>query len=112
MRIFNSGGPLQTAGYGMVLPRFIVAARVGRSLRVNGGRVQTRCFSHVAATVAARLRLRACPGARGEVFNVGGSEEVEIGEPARRVIRLVGSSSCIDAVPHHVASGPGVQDMG
>lgn len=110
-RIFNTVGPRQTGQYGMVLPRFIAAARAGRSLRVYGDGTQTRCFCYVADTVEALVRLMRCPAARGEVFNVGSTEEVSILELARRVIAALGSSSSIEPVPYDVAFAPGFEDM-
>src|SRR6266705_5540656 len=50
-RLFNTVGPRQTGRYGMVLPRFIEAARTGQSLKVYGDGLQTRCFCYVADTV-------------------------------------------------------------
>src|SRR5437667_845925 len=46
-RLFNTVGPRQTGRYGMVLPRFIAAARSGQSLKVYGDGRQTRCFCYV-----------------------------------------------------------------
>src|SRR6266478_2743508 len=46
-RLFNTVGPRQTGEYGMVLPRFISAARRGEPLRVYGDGRQTRCFCFV-----------------------------------------------------------------
>lgn len=110
-RIFNTVGPRQTGQYGMVLPRFIAAARTGRPLRVYGDGTQTRCFCYVADTVEALGRLMRCPAARGEVFNVGSTEEVSILELARRVIAALGSSSPIELLPYDVAYAPGFEDM-
>jgi UDP-glucose 4-epimerase len=110
-RIFNTVGPRQTGQYGMVLPRFIAAARAGRPLRVYGDGAQTRCFCYVADTVEALARLMRCPAARGEVFNVGSTEEVSILELARRVIAALGSSSPIERVPYDAAYAPGFEDM-
>ena len=110
-RIFNTVGPRQTGQYGMVLPRFIAAARAGQPLRVYGDGAQTRCFCYVADTVEALARLMRCPAARGEVFNVGSTEEVSILELARRVIAALGSSSPIERVPYDAAYAPGFEDM-
>jgi len=110
-RLFNTVGPRQTGRYGMVLPRFIAAARAGRPLRVHGTGQQTRCFCHVADTVEALLRLMRCPAARGQVFNVGGTREVSILELAKAVIRQLGSSSTIEIVPYDEAYATGFQDM-
>jgi UDP-glucose 4-epimerase len=110
-RLFNTVGPRQTGRYGMVLPRFIAAARAGRPLRVHGTGEQTRCFCHVADTVEALLRLMQCPAAYGQVFNVGSTNEVSILELARTVIEQLGSTSTIELTPYDEAYAPGFQDM-
>jgi UDP-glucose 4-epimerase len=110
-RIFNTVGPRQTGRYGMVLPRFIEAARAGRPLRVYGDGRQTRCFCHVTDTVEALWRLMRCEAARGQVFNVGGTEEVSIRELAGRVIAALRSPSVIELVPYDAAYAPGFEDL-
>jgi UDP-glucose 4-epimerase len=110
-RLFNTVGPRQTGQYGMVLPRFLQAARRGEPLRVYGDGRQTRCFCYVLDTVEALVRLQNCPAARGQVFNVGSSEEVSIRRLAELVIRILGSSSPIELVPYAQAQGPGFEDM-
>ena len=111
VRLFNTVGPRQTGRYGMVLPRFIAAARSGQPLKVYSDGVQTRCFCLVSDPVEALVRLQACPAARGEVFNVGGTEEVSILQLAQLVIEVVGSRSTIEFVPYAAAYGPGFEDM-
>jgi UDP-glucose 4-epimerase len=110
-RLFNTVGPRQTGRYGMVLPRFIAAARDGLPLKVFGDGRQTRCFCFVTDTVEALVRLQRHPEARGGVFNVGTTEEVSIRELAERVIRLLGSTSPIKTVPYSEAYAPGFEDM-
>jgi UDP-glucose 4-epimerase len=110
-RLFNTVGPRQTGQYGMVLPRFIQAARKGQPLKVFGDGCQTRCFCYVNDTVEALARLQNCPVARGEIFNVGSSEEISIGKLAELVIRILHSSSSIEHVPYEKAYAPGFQDM-
>src|SRR6185503_1220751 len=68
-RLFNTVGPRQTGRYGMVLPRFVAAAKTNQPLKVHDDGKQTRCFCYVADTVEALVRLQNCPSARGEVFN-------------------------------------------
>src|SRR3984885_7270299 len=84
-RLFNTVGPRQTGRYGMVLPRFITAARANRPLRVFGDGTQSRCFCLVHDVVESLVRLSKCEAARGEIFNIGGTEEVSILELAKRV---------------------------
>lgn len=110
-RLFNTVGPRQTGSHGMVLPRFIAAAKAGQPLRVHGTGMQTRCFCYVGDTVEALVRLMACPEARGEVFNVGGTEEITILHLAKRVVALLQSKSAIELVPYDQAYAPGFQDM-
>jgi UDP-glucose 4-epimerase len=110
-RLFNTVGPRQTGRYGMVLPRFIKAARAGECLRVYGDGAQTRCFCYVTDTVEALVRLQNCPQAAGMVCNVGGAEEVSIKSLAELVIAVLGSSSRIEFVPYEIAYAPGFEDM-
>jgi UDP-glucose 4-epimerase len=110
-RLFNTVGPRQTGQYGMVLPRFIAAAKSGQPLRVYGDGQQTRCFCHVQDTVEALLRLQACPAAHGQVFNVGSEEEITIRLLADRVIKTLGSKSMVELVPYSQAYEPGFDDM-
>ena len=110
-RLFNTVGPRQTGQYGMVLPRFIGAAKSGQPLKVYGDGQQTRCFCYVGDTVEALVRLQNCLAARGQVFNVGGTEEISIRNLARRVIEIMGSPSSVELVPYNEAYEPGFEDM-
>jgi UDP-glucose 4-epimerase len=110
-RLFNTVGPRQTGRYGMVLPRFIAAAQAGRPLEVYGDGKQTRCFCYVTDTVEALIRLQNSPAARGEVFNVGSTDEISILDLAKKVIDILDSSSRIEFVPYGTAYAEGFQDM-
>ncbi|MDB6052579.1 MAG: NAD-dependent epimerase/dehydratase [Verrucomicrobiales bacterium] len=111
VRLFNTVGPRQTGKYGMVLPRFIQAARAGKPIRIFGDGTQTRCFCFVKDTVEALYRLQSTPGALSQVFNVGSTEEVTINELARTVIQLLDSKSTIEFLPYDQAYTAGFQDM-
>ena len=145
-RLFNTVGPRQTGRYGMVLPRFIAAAKKGEPLKVFGNGKQTRCFCHVCDAVEALVRLQksGCdalvaegggdasspavsrasgatrphsgdeaspPPVFGEIFNVGGTEEISILELAQLVIKTLGSKSKIKLIPYDKAYSPGFDDM-
>ena len=110
-RLFNTVGPRQTGRYGMVLPRFIASARAGEPLKVFGDGAQSRCFGLVTDIVEALVRLQACPAARGEIFNIGGTEEISMLELARLVVATLGSSSQIELIPYDQAYAPGFDDM-
>jgi len=111
-RLFNTVGPRQTGRYGMVLPRFIAAAKMGGPLKVFGDGAQTRCFCHVRDAVEALVRLQNCKKARGEIFNVGGTEEISILELARLVVRTLGSKSKLKLVPYAKAYAPSPKGFG
>ena len=110
-RLFNTVGPSQTGRYGMVLPRFIAAAKQNEPLRVFGDGRQTRCFGFVHDVVEALVRLQNCEPARGEIFNIGGTEEISMHELARLVVKTLGSKSKIELIPYDQAYAPGFDDM-
>jgi UDP-glucose 4-epimerase len=62
-------------------------------------------------TVEALVRLQNCEGARGKVFNIGGTEEISILDLARLVVETLGSRSGIEFVPYDKAYTPGFEDM-
>lgn len=110
-RLFNTVGPRQTGRYGMVLPRFIASARAGEPLQVYGDGAQSRCFCLVHDVVESLVRLQQCEAARGEIFNIGGTEEVSILELAELVVATLGSKSKIELIPYDQAYAPGFDDM-
>jgi UDP-glucose 4-epimerase len=145
-RLFNTVGPRQTGRYGMVLPRFIAAAKSGEPLKVFGDGAQSRCFClvHDVVEALARLRQSGCdalvaegngdattpapahatetslvqsgdeaspPRVFGEIFNIGGTEEISMLELARLVVATLGSKSEIELVPYDQAYAPGFDDM-
>jgi len=110
-RLFNTVGPRQTGRYGMVLPRFIAAAKKNAPLKVFGDGKQTRCFCLVNDVVEALVRLKDCQSARGEIFNIGGTEEISIGNLAKLVVETLESRSRIERIPYDQAYAPGFDDM-
>ncbi len=111
VRLFNTVGPRQTGQYGMVIPNFVANALAGESLVVHGDGNQSRCFCHVEDVVRGLVGLMNCDEARGEVVNLGATEEVTIGELARRIIRWTNSSSDIHSVTYESVYGDGFEDM-
>ena len=97
--------------YGMVMPRFVSAALSNQPLRVHGDGSQTRCFVHVRDVTETLVRLMQTPAAIGQVFNLGGDEEISINDLAQRVIQLSGSTSAIQHVSYEEAYGHSFQDM-
>jgi UDP-glucose 4-epimerase len=111
-RLFNTVGPRQTGRYGMVLPRFIAAAKQNEPLKVFGDGQQSRCFCLVNDVVESLIRLQQCPAARGQIFNVGGKEEVSMLELARLVVETMESKSKIELIPYAQAYAPSAQGYG
>lgn len=111
VRLFNTVGPRQVGRYGMVMPRFVQAALRNEPLHVNGDGKQTRCFCHVDDVVEALQALTEAPGGIGQVFNLGGDEEITINDLARRIVAMVGSRSKVEHVSYQEAYGHEFQDM-
>lgn len=88
-RFFNVVGPRQTGAYGMVLPRFVEAARQRRPLIVHDDGSQIRCFAHVADVTQAVVKLIETPEALGKVFNIGSDTPVTILKLAETVRQIV-----------------------
>ena len=111
VRVFNTIGPRQTGQYGMVVPRFVRQALLGEPITVYGDGTQRRSFTWVRDVVNAMVRLVQHPGAYGEVFNIGHTQETSILDLARLVKELTGSPSEIVFVPYEEAYEPGFEDI-
>ena len=111
VRLFNTVGPRQTGQYGMVLPTFVRQALAGQPITVFGDGTQSRSFTYVGDVVDALLRLAHEPRAIGDVFNIGSTGEVTIGELAARVKKMTDSDSSIETIPYDVAYEAGFEDM-
>ena len=96
LRFFNIVGPGQVGDHGMVLPRFIQAAKRNDPIIVHNTGEQTRSFCHVLDAIAMILSVERFSG---EVFNIGNDTPTSINELARLVIAIVGSTSCIRHIP-------------
>jgi UDP-glucose 4-epimerase len=110
-RLFNTVGPRQIGRYGMVIPTFVQSALLGKPLPVFGSGNQSRSFTHVDDVVSAMIALMESPGAEGQIFNIGSSEEITINQLAERVIKLANSKSTIEHIPYERVYGKGFEDM-
>lgn len=110
-RLFNTVGPRQTGAYGMVLPRFVAQALKNEPLTIYGDGTQTRTFTYVRDVVKALISLMENEDAVGEVFNIGGTEEISVLELAKKVIEETGSSSALDLIPYSEAFEKDFEDM-
>lgn len=111
IRFFNTVGPRQTGKYGMVIPRFIKSAINSEPLRIFGDGKQTRVFCHVKDSVSAIASIIMEPKTIGEVFNIGGIEEISILELALLIIEKTNSKSDICFIKYEDAYGHGFEDM-
>jgi UDP-glucose 4-epimerase len=110
-RLFNTVGPRQTGTYGMVIPRFVSQALDNQAISVYGDGNQTRTFTYVNDVVHALMALMDHPDAPGEVFNIGGTEEVSILALAEKIKMMTASDSPIEFIPYTQAFGKDFEDM-
>ena len=111
LRLFNTVGPKQTGKYGMVLPRFINAAIKNEPLRIFGNGKQSRVFCHVYDAIEAILSLIKNDKSIGEVFNIGGTDEISIYDLANKIIIETNSKSDITFTDYDDAYGVGFEDV-
>jgi UDP-glucose 4-epimerase len=94
LRYFNVFGPRQDprSAYAAAVPIFIASALAGRPLIIHGDGHQTRDFIYVGDVAAANALAATHPEAHG-TYNVGYGTSISIGELARLIVELTGSSS-------------------
>lgn len=114
-RLFNTVGPRQSGRYGMVIPRFVSAALDGEPLPVHGDGNQSRSFCHVADAVEGIIGLAESDEALGQVFNIGGSNEITILELAQTVLNqtshLAPKRGGIEFLTYDQAYATGFEDI-
>ena len=97
-RIFNTYGPrLREDGfYGRAMSRFIMQALTGKSITVYGNGKQTRSFCYITDTITGLMLLTSNSKAKGEVANVGNTQEITILELAEKIRKATGCKSPIE----------------
>ncbi|RPJ84170.1 MAG: NAD-dependent epimerase/dehydratase family protein, partial [Acidobacteria bacterium] len=111
VRLFNTVGPRQTGRYGMVIPTFVRQALAGQPITVFGDGTQSRSFTYVGDVVGALAALACESRAVGQVFNIGNTSEITIGDLAERIKWMTSSSSPIVLIPYDQAYEAGFEDM-
>ena len=111
IRFFNTVGPRQSGRYGMVVPRFVTSALNHKVLQVYGNGNQTRVFCHISDVVNAISLILKDKKSVGEVFNIGGLNEISINDLANKVIAETNSKSTIEHVSFDKAYAKGFEDM-
>lgn len=97
VRIHNTYGPRLRAdgAYARALSRFVMQAIRGEDLTVYGDGTQTRSFCYVADTLVGILLALSSSRCKGEVVNIGSSDEIRILDLAKRIKKIVRSRSKI-----------------
>lgn len=93
-RIFNTYGPRMRAHDGRVVPTFIVQALRNEPLTVFGDGTQTRSFCFVSDLVRGIYKLLMSDA--NQPVNLGNPSEMTIGEFAKEILDITGSTSSID----------------
>ncbi|MDG2094907.1 MAG: GDP-mannose 4,6-dehydratase [Phycisphaerales bacterium] len=110
-RFFNTVGPRQRGKWGMVLPRFVNAALLGKPLQVYGTGDQTRCFCDVRDVAEVLPRIVRNEGMAGAVINVGRDEPISMTSLAKLVVEILASPSEIEFLSYEQAYGHAIEDM-
>ncbi|MBF0225679.1 MAG: GDP-mannose 4,6-dehydratase [Desulfobacterales bacterium] len=111
VRLFNTVGQRQTGAYGMVMPRLITQALKNMPLTVYGDGLQTRTFTYVKDVAQGMFMLMESRSTVGEVFNIGGTEEISILKLAEKIIEQTGSASKIELIPYYQIFDKNFEDM-
>ena len=99
IRIFNTYGPRMRKDDGRVVSNFINQALNGKPLTVFGTGMQTRSFCYISDLVRGILAIMFGDNLRGEVFNLGNTEEFTVKDFASKVKTITGSASLITFEP-------------
>jgi nucleoside-diphosphate-sugar epimerase len=88
VRPFNAYGPAQTPD--RIIPETIVRALRGQELALTTGE-QTREFNYVEDIAEGYVLLAQTPDIEGELFNIGGGEEISIRDVVVQIVGLLGN---------------------
>jgi dTDP-glucose 4,6-dehydratase len=97
IRIFNTYGPRMSPNDGRVVTNFITQALSGEPITVYGEGDQTRSFCYVDDLIRGIVKM--IDSAEPGPVNLGNPEEFTIGDFARLVLQITGSSSQIEYRP-------------
>ena len=93
--VYGPGQPLYR-----IIPRTILAAMTGETLRLDGGGVSRRVFIHIADVADATLKV-ALNGQPGHCYHVSGDELVTIRSLVESILAAMGASfeACVELGP-------------
>ena len=92
-RIFNTYGPHMHPNDGRVVSNFIVQALGGEDITIYGDGSQTRSFCYVSDLIGGLVAMMNSPEDFTGPVNLGNPAELSIGELAKKIIAMTGSSS-------------------
>jgi UDP-glucose 4-epimerase len=96
IRFFNVTGPGQLPDYGMVVPRFVLAAKDNKDILIHDTGSQVRSFCHVVDAVDMMIKLESAPNG---VYNLGSDFAISIKDLADKVLSVLDSKSNISFKP-------------
>lgn len=101
VRIHNTYGPrLRAEGdFGRALSRFVAQSLKDEDITIYGDGSQTRSFCYVTDTVCGIMLILLSKEMKGQVINIGSSQEITILELAEKIREIVGSKSRITFHP-------------
>lgn len=97
IRFFNVVGPGQTGKYGMVLPRFVDAAKAGSNLIIYGDGKQVRSFCHIKDAIKGIILAS---NTNGELYNIGNDTPTSMTELAEAVLGEISTTSNMKYRPY------------
>jgi dTDP-glucose 4,6-dehydratase len=97
LRIFNTYGPRMSASDGRVVTNFITQALNGNPITVYGDGGQTRSFCYVDDLIRGIIAM--IDSTEPGPVNLGNPEEFTVGDFAKLVLQITGSSSPIEYRP-------------
>ena len=111
LRFFNTVGINQSDKYGMVVPTFIKRAMQNLNLKIHGNGNQKRNFTSIEEVVKCISMLISNEKAYGEIFNIGGPEEISILDLANKIIKATNSKSQLEFIPYDQVYNKNFDDM-
>ncbi|MFA5136246.1 MAG: UDP-glucuronic acid decarboxylase family protein [Patescibacteria group bacterium] len=94
-RIFNTYGPNMEKEDGRVVSNFIMQALLQKPVTIYGTGKQTRSFCYISDMIDGLYKLGTTDNIKGEIVNLGNTDEKTILELAQIIINLTSSSSQI-----------------
>jgi len=101
VRIFNTYGPGMSLSDQRVIPQFLQNISAGRELTIFGDGSQTRTLLYVDDLIRG-IMLVMERGGQGEIYNIGGDEQISIKNLAKMTKRLTGCTGNIAYAPHFI----------